>query len=83
MAATISDVNNWINNGKQMNVLYLVVMTDTFDYGDYPKFAFTEDELRILKESNNKNMQLIQEIIELKTPHKRRCGNMELKEHIG
>ena len=46
MATTKSDIQQWFERGQQKGATHMVVVCDTFDWEDYPVFAFTEEEAR-------------------------------------
>ena len=67
MAATRQDVDRWIATAKENGSQYIVSVCDTFDWGDYPVYCRNKKELsEAIAEYNGKNMQCINEVIEIK-----------------
>ena len=65
--ATKKDTDEWIACAQKQNAKYLMIVNDTFSYEDYPVYAKTLEELRLLYDKYNyKNMQDIMSIIEIK-----------------
>lgn len=66
MAASRSDVDFWITLAKKQKAKYILSVCDTFDWSDYPVYCSDLKELKKeIKEHNNKNMQRINEVIEI------------------
>jgi len=67
MAATRQDVDRWIATAKANGSKYIVSVCDTFDWDDYPVYCRDKVELsKAIAEYNGKNMQRINEVIEIK-----------------
>lgn len=62
MTATKNDILRWIEEARKMNKKYLLVITDTFDFGNYPVFANDDDIAKLYASFDDKNMQKIEEI---------------------
>ena len=66
MTATFQDVNGWIETAKEMGATHIISVCDTFDYDDYPVFVMPHENVdERKKEFDRKNMQRINEIIEI------------------
>lgn len=39
MAASRKDISEWFDRGKKMGATHLVVVCDTFDYTDFPRYV--------------------------------------------
>ena len=77
------DTSRWINRGIETGAIYLIIVTDTFSYEDYPTYAFSETELHTLRsEYDRRNMQLIKRIIQLRKIPNRTYGHMVLRDKI-
>lgn len=67
MTANRSDIDRWIKTARQAKMKFIISVCDTFDYDDYPVYCKDEKELKKKKrEYDNKSMQSINEIIEVK-----------------
>jgi len=61
-----NDVKRWTIEAPK-NATHLIVVTDTFDYEDYPVYVKKNESLEeIKKRYDNVNMQRIMEVIDLK-----------------
>ena len=66
MRTTVEDIKGWIRRGQNKQAKFMIVVCDTFDYGDYPVFVDEdEDVFKIIKYYNGKNMQKIMEVYNL------------------
>ena len=66
MAATKQDFDRWIETAKEMGATHVISVCDTFDYDDYPVYVMEGDNLEEKKaEYNGRNMQRINEVIEI------------------
>lgn len=79
----LQEIAEWFDIGKNQAATHLIVVRDTFDYDDYPIYAFNDGEaLQKYDEHNDKDMQSIMEVYDLRkakgpqinTPH--RCMNL-------
>lgn len=62
MGTSVSDIRRWLETGKTRGNKWMFVITDTYDYEDYPVYVNTDEEF--WKERayyNEKNMQRITE----------------------
>lgn len=55
----------WLKEGKLKGAKYLIVVCDTFDYSDYPVYAFSEAEKDREVAAHTGNMQRVMETIKL------------------
>lgn len=46
MTATYEDISGWFDRGVKQGATHMLVVCDTFDYDDYPVFAYNEAEAR-------------------------------------
>ena len=66
MAATKQDVDRWIATGKKNGATHIVSVCDTWNYEDYPVYVMPDEDVnKIASEYRGKNMQRINEIIDL------------------
>lgn len=66
MAATRQDVDRWIEYAKREKYKYILSVCDTWDWDDYPVYCKNLSELRDeIKTYDGKNMQTINEVIEI------------------
>jgi acyl-CoA thioesterase FadM len=62
MPTTREDIQQWIDRRSE-NDTHMIVVTDTFDYEEYPVFVKdTEDVTTKVKEYNSKSMQNVIEV---------------------
>lgn len=80
---TQNDIRRWLNEAKNKNAKYLIVVCDTFDYDDYPVYCMTDDEC-LEKYANPGDMQRVMEVYDLnidieKQLKQSRCFNLPKK----
>lgn len=46
MAATQSEIRQWLGQGKNMGATHVIVVCDTFDWEDYPVFVLPHEDAR-------------------------------------
>jgi hypothetical protein len=64
--ATKEDVERWKAEGKRKGARWLVVVCDTFDYGDYPVYVMPgEDVDAVIKKYREAEMSRVMETIDL------------------
>lgn len=61
MATTRQDISKWFDDGVAKGATHLVVICDTFDHEDYPKYADSERHARRIKR-NPGSMQRVMEV---------------------
>lgn len=64
MATTKEDIRNWLQRGKDRGATHVVVRCDTFDWSDYPEWAFDEADAR-RKAEHPGEMQKTMEVYKL------------------
>ena len=64
MPTTVEDIRRWISQGQEEGATDMVVICDTFDYGDYPVYCKTPDAARD-KVRNPGDMQRVMEVYNL------------------
>lgn len=65
MATTKNDIRGWLNEGKRKNATHVIVMCDTFDYGDYPVYIMPGTSAREEGTKRTGNMQRVMECYSL------------------
>lgn len=66
MAATLEDVNRWIETGKKEGATHLISVCDTFDWEDYPVYVMPhEDVVERTAYYRAYSMQKVNEVIKL------------------
>ena len=78
MATCRNDIFEWFDKGVLKNYDYMIVVCDTFDWGDYPVFVSSQNLQNEYNHFNGKNMQKVMEIYDLKKDklnqlYQRRC----------
>ena len=62
MPTTREDIQRWMDRRNE-NDTHLIIVTDTFDYEEYPVFVKnTEDVSNKVNEYNSKSMQNVMEV---------------------
>ncbi len=64
MTATRNDIESWFKYGKAEGLEYLIVMCDSYDYDNYPKYC-SRNQLQGTIDAYPKDMQYIEEIYDL------------------
>lgn len=64
MAATKDDLRRWFRHGVAEGQAYLIVLCDTFDWDDYPKYAARKDWAQQIVD-NPGDMQKVMEVYDL------------------
>lgn len=65
-AATRAEIAKWIEQAQEEGASYLIVVCDTFDWGDYPVTVMPDQEFWVEYDRlNGKNMQRIMEVYDL------------------
>jgi hypothetical protein len=66
MGISRETIDRWFDCGIEKKAKWMIVVCDTFDYGDYPVYATTDEDFwRKYDEHNNRNMQTIMETYDL------------------
>jgi hypothetical protein len=64
---TVHQIASWFDHGVQQGATHLIVVCDTFDYGDYPVCVQADQDPReVAAEYDGKNMQKIMEVYNLR-----------------
>lgn len=67
MTASRSDIERMIKNGVSQNATHLIVACDTYDYDNYPVYAFSDAEcISEYKRIINQSMQSVDEVYDLR-----------------
>lgn len=61
---TKEDIRDWLIDGRRRkDITHMLVVCDTWDYGDYPIYVRSdENPMEIYKNYNGKNMQKVMEV---------------------
>ena len=66
MLTTRENIRGWLHRGQKNGATHVLVVCDTFDYGDYPVFVMPGQDVRkIADENNGPNMTKLMEIYKL------------------
>ena len=61
------EIRGWLHKAKEMKSTHMIVVCDTFDYGDYPVFvAEGENVKEVESKYDDKDMQQVVEVYSLK-----------------
>lgn len=64
---TVSEIRAWFQRGIAENKTHMIIVCDTFDYEDYPVYVSEDEDVHEIKsEYDDKNMQRIMEVYNLK-----------------
>lgn len=67
MAATKADIEGWVRDAKKDGATHLIVVCDTYDWGDFPvKVMPDEDVNKAVAEHSGKNMEKVMEVYSMK-----------------
>ena len=67
--ANLKDIAEWFQRGLNQKAAYLIVVCDTFEHDDYPVYVSSTDAFYEKYDPlDNKNMQRIMEVYDLKLP---------------
>lgn len=58
MAATKSEISQWLKEMRKIGATHMVVKCDTFDWEDYPIFVMPDEDVREI--ANKKGDQLME-----------------------
>lgn len=65
MPTTQDDIRNWLKRAPK-GATHMLVVCDTFDYSDYPKFVMPGEDVRKIADANNgPNMTKLMEVYNL------------------
>jgi len=62
---TREEISAWFDEGAKLGSDYMIVMTDTFDWDDYPSY-YSGDNITRHVASKNFNMQKVMEVYDLR-----------------
>jgi hypothetical protein len=64
MTTTQKDISRWLDEGKnRKDITHMIVVCDTFDYGDYPVYVTKQENINeAFQKYNGKNMQRVMEV---------------------
>lgn len=63
MPTTRDDLSRWFDDGVEQGATHMVVVCDTFDYGDYPVYVMPDQDVREVAEANDgPNMTKLMEV---------------------
>lgn len=63
---TQSQISEWFDRGLAQKAEYMLIFCDTFDWSDYPSYAYSKNEALSLKNKDGANMQKLMEVYNLK-----------------
>lgn len=66
-ATSMSEIREWFKEGKKGGATHMIVVCDTYDYEDYPKYVYPGQSVHLVEqETNRKEMQRVMEVYYLK-----------------
>jgi hypothetical protein len=66
LSAKPDDLQRWIQEGKKKGANYLIEMTDSFDWQDYPVYVMPGEDLEKIKAEKTQDMVYVSRIIDLR-----------------
>jgi len=80
MSTTVENIRAWLG-GRETHHSHMLVVTDTFDYCDYPVYVSNDQDIHEIVSSYPKNMQKLTEVYNLSMDidlqlKERRCYNL-------
>ncbi|KKM82799.1 hypothetical protein LCGC14_1315970 [marine sediment metagenome] len=67
MSASEKEIKGWIEEAQRQKSSHLLIITDTFDYDNYPVFAHgKKDCMKKIEEYNDINMQKVEEVYNMR-----------------
>ena len=64
---TRSDIHRWLDEGKKKGATHMIVVCDTFDYDDYPKYVMPGMDIHEVT-GNLGSMQSLMEVYSYALP---------------
>jgi len=64
MTATKSDISKWFDEGVHKGATHMMVVCDTFDWDDYPKYIMPGEDAKIASKKLG-DMQSLMEVYDL------------------
>lgn len=66
MAASRIDIERWFDEGKNDGSTHMLIVTDTYDWDDYPVYVDPGDDVKaVVAEYEGKDMQKVTEVYAL------------------
>lgn len=66
MATNREEIQKWFEEGKQQGATHMIIVCDTYDYEDYPKYVYDGQDVRdIQSHCNSQGMQKVMEVYNL------------------
>lgn len=66
MATTKEDIKRWLKSAVKNKATHMMVVTDTFDYSDYPIEVNSNQDVRdVYNKLHQRNMQKVMEVYNL------------------
>jgi hypothetical protein len=81
MAASLSEIKGWFDEGVAAGDTHMIVVCDDFDFDDYPVFVHPTEDVHVREENYNKaSMQRVMEVYVL-DPARKDAQMMERRAH--
>jgi hypothetical protein len=75
MATSKDDIRRWFDEGVKEGATHMIVICDTYDWEDYPKFVKPGENAREVARANNgTNMQKVMEVYDLSMDKEKQLG---------
>lgn len=66
MSTTVTEINQWFDDGVKRGATHMIVVCDTFDHTDYPVYVMPGTDAREEFQRHQSNMQRVMEVYSLK-----------------
>ena len=73
MGTSKTEIGYWFDRGVKEGYTHMLIMCDSFDYEDYPKYAKSEEEARKIGKSPGE-MQRVMEVYHLEMDKKKQLN---------
>lgn len=69
MATTAQDITNWFERGNSQEHSHMIVVTDTYDYDDFPVHIARDSDIKEnIKKYDGENMMAVTEVYSYDLP---------------
>ncbi len=67
MSATRDDISEWFDAGVEAGATHMIIVCDTFDYSNFPKYVLPHQNVRELADKERfKTLQNVDEVYDLR-----------------
>ena len=59
---TKAQIESWFDEALRTNATHMIVVTDTFDWDDYPVYVMPSEDINVVVAKQSENMQRVTEV---------------------